>query len=221
MAQKSIAQHISDIKGSLRLNNADSRLTDRHIYLMMFKTRELLLKQSNQWLLQNHDIFQVIPEVELEEVDTVEACGVQTDCKIKRSKNKLPKMLEDKRGPIIKVISSLDGFSELTYVTISDYLKKRKKSTFKYDTTLYFWIRNGYIYFPNVEWDSVLLEGYLEEDYISSCDEQQPCKNYQDNLFRIPGHLGESMTRMIEEKLKVYIQIPEDQKIDKNTNNKG
>lgn len=220
MSQRTIREHISTIRGEYRLTDSDNRVTDRFIYSLMFRTREMLLKQSNQWLMKNHDIFQVIPKIDLIDVDVVEACGIQTNCKIKRSKDPLPKILEDRQGPIIKILSSMDSYNELVYTTVSDYLKKIKKTTFKYDKNLYFWVRNNHLYFPNIEWDNVMLEAYLEDDYILECDEQLPCKDYQDNLFRIPGYLSEPMSKIIGEKLRLQLQIVEDQKIDKNTNNK-
>lgn len=221
MAQATIGQYISEIRGTLKMNNADSRLSDRHIYLQMFKLRSLLLKQSKQWLMGVTDIFQTIADIELEEVDTVEACGINTDCKIRRGKEKLPEILEDYRGPIVKRITSLDNYVELTYITASAYLRKINKSTFKYDKNLYFWIKNNYIYFPNIEWDKISLEAYLTTDIIPCTEDEDTCRNFQDNLFRLPDALQAPLVSLtIERILKTYTQLLQDTIIDKNENKK-
>lgn len=222
MAQKTIAQYIAGIRGDLKLNNADTRLTDRHIYLKMFDTRALLLKQSNQWLMSSNDIFQTIYNIELQEVDVVEACGIHTPCKIKRTNIKLPTMLEDVEGPLIKRITSLDGYVSISLITPLAYIRKRNKSTFKYDKNLYGWVRNGYLYLPDIEWDSIMIEAYFEKDIDpNNCTVIDPCKNFQDHLFRIPERLASPMVTIVTEKLlQTYIQIPQDTKIDKNENNK-
>lgn len=220
MAQSSIAQHISAIRDVLKLNNADSRVTDRNIYLLMYHLRPVLLKETRQWIMHNSSVFQTIPSLELIDVDTVEACGIQTDCKIKRSKDKLPAIVSDYRGPIIKSVNSLDASEKLVFITPSEYLKKRKKSTFKFDKSIYFWITNNYLYFPNVEWDNVRLEAYLETDYISECDDPQPCKYFQENLFRLPEELNEKLYQLVFNKLLITAQTQLDHKIDKNSNMK-
>lgn len=222
MSQKTIGEHISSLKAAFRLNNSDSRLTDRHFYLWMFNARELLIKQSRQWLNQGNEVFQVIPNLELTDVDVVEACGIDTGCTIKRTKERLPKILENIYGPIIKIVTPLDNSTRLVYTTLSGYLNKKKKTTSKYDKSFYFWARDGYLYFPNLDWDMVSIEAFLEEDYVNPCDDTDAaCANYQDHIFRIPGFMLEPMSRIIEEKLRGYLQIPEDVKIDKNNNNRG
>lgn len=221
MSQKSISQYVSQIRGFLKLNNADNRLDDRHIYLEMFDVRGLLLKQSNQWLMGSTDVFQIIPQLELIDVDVVEACGIDTDCKIKRSRYKLPAILEDTRGPIIKLVSSLDGYRDLSPTTPLGYLRKIKKTTSKYDKNIYFWVRNDYLYIPNVDWDAILIEAYLTTDYIDPCcDDPEPCKNFQDNLFRVPERLAAPMLQIVRQNLATYLQLQTDTRADKNENNK-
>ncbi len=218
MGQTTIRQYISEVRGDLKMNNADNRLADRHIYLQMLRVRPLLLKQSKQWLMGVTEIFQTIP-------DTVEACGIKTNCTIKRSKEKLPEILEDYQGPIIKLLTSIDGYDRLRYITASSYIRKREKKTFKYDKTLYFWFKNGYLYFPNVEWDKVSIEAYLLQDYVDPCNEEEVrlslCKDYQENLFRLPDALQSPLVALtIERLIKTYSQLPQDTIVDKNENKK-
>jgi len=221
MAQKTIAQYISGIRGDLKLNNADTRIDDRHIYLKMVDIRATLINQSTQWIMSSVDIFQSLFKTELIEVDTVEACGVQTKCKIKRTKDKLPIILEDDEGPLIKRITSLDGSIELNPITSSGFLRKLKKSTYKYDKNHYFWFSNGYAYFPDIEWDYVFIEAYFDVDIENGCEVIDYCRDFQENKFRIPERMVNTLVAMTTESLlKTYVQIPQDTKMDKNENSK-
>ena len=122
---------------------------------------------------------------------------------------------------MIKGITSLDGYVDVEPTNPLAYIRKLKKSTFKFNKVLYFWMKNGYLYLPNVEWDSIMIEAYFEKDVKNNCEEEQPCKNFQDNMFRIPERLAAAMVTMVTEKLlQTYVQIPTDSKIDKNENSK-
>lgn len=220
MAQQSIAQHISALRGIFKLNNADIRLSDRHMYSLMYSVRAMLIKETRQWVMSAPGIFQTIPNIELTEVDSVEACGIDTDCTIKRSLNPLPNILEDFRGPLINIITSLDESIQVHYTTHREYLNKKAKTSFKYNKRKYFWIRNNYLYFPNVEWDMVSINAYFETDYHSECEDADPCLNFQDNLFRLPENLVEKMYRLIMDKLNINVQLQEDHNINKNSNQK-
>lgn len=225
MAQQSIRKHISRIKGALKINNADARLTDRHIYALMEKHAPFLLKRDQSWLRTSTSVYQSANMLGLIEVDTVEACGIETDCKIKRTKNKLPKLMENMDGPIIRRVTSIDGATVLTPIESSGYYRKIKKSTAKYDKSLYYWYLNEYLYFPNIQWDAIRVEGYFHDiigdDYDECCcgeDAKKPCTYKQDELFIFPDFLVSAMDQLIFQDLSIYLRIPQDQLINKNEN---
>ncbi len=218
MAHLTIREHISRIKAELKLNNADARLTDRHIYLLMKKHSSFLLKRDASWLRTSNTVYQTLPKLNLEEVDTVEACGIKTNCTIKRSKNKIPLLVENQDGPIIRRVTSIDGSTVLTPIESSGYFRKIGKSTNKYDKTLYYWYLNGYLYFPNIKWDAVRMEAYFENKVNAECcceEEPAPCEYKQDSDFIFPDFLVTLMDQLIIQDISVYLKIPQDQLINK------
>ena len=220
-----IGTHISRIRGIFKMVNADVRLTDKNIYVLMVKHRDWLLDQldSRLGLMKMMDIFQIIPCLELIDVDPVECCFIDSSCKIKRSKNKIPAVVQLASGPLIKSVTSLDGATELDPTKEEAYARKKKKSTSKYDKSLYYWYSNGYLYFPDVEWDAVRLIGFFEEPvdkYLCEVNESTYCKNKQDQEFYIPKKLVGRMDSAIFEELGVHVQLPEQNFINKNDNDK-
>lgn len=218
MAQHTIQEHISRIKAVLKLNNADARLTDRHIFSLMQKHAVFLLKRDSSWLRVPSTIYQVLHKLDLKEVDSVEACGIDTKCTIRRTIERLPKIVENVDGPIIKRVTSLDGSTVLTPIESSSYTRKIGKSTAKYDKTLYYWYINGYLYFPNIKWDAVRIEAYFEEEIKDVCDEIDSCSYKQNSLFIIPEFLTSAMDQLIMQDISLYLKIPQDQLIQKNEN---
>ena len=221
MAHISIREHISRIKATLKLNNADARLTDRHIYALMKKHSSFLLKRDSSWLKVSSSIYQTMAKMDLIEVDTVEACNIDTDCNIKRSRYKLQNVIENQDGPIIRRVASLDGSTIVTPTESSAYFRKIKKATAKYDKSVYYWYMNGYLYFPNLEWDAVRIEAYFENKVENDCCEEKPyCSYKQDEMFILPDFLISGMDQLIVQDLSVYLKIPQDQLINKSENDK-
>ena len=51
-----------------------------------------------------------------------------------------------------------------------------KTTTFKYNNTKYCWFVDGYLYFPNIDWDGIKLEGVFEGDTSTwTCAEEDDC----------------------------------------------
>ena len=113
----SIGEAISRVRNTLKAVKEDPFLTDRVIYSSLIKYAQTLLKrEDNQFrLMKISSIFQVLPYIELIDVDKVEAgcVGVYSGCYFKRSKDKLPTILEGAMGPIIRTTSSIDGTIEM------------------------------------------------------------------------------------------------------------
>ena len=74
----------------------------------------------------------------------------------------MPGFLDGLNGPVIRTVSSLDGSIELFRTDPGTFVSMTKTTTFKYNTRFYFWFLNGYLYFPNIEWDAVKVEGAFE-----------------------------------------------------------
>jgi len=112
-----VGEAISRVRNTLKAVKEDAFLTDRTIYSLLLKYAKTLIKrEDNQFrLMKISSIFKVLPYIELIDVDKVEAgcIGVYSGCYFKRSKEKLPSILDGMFGPIIRTVSSIDGTIEL------------------------------------------------------------------------------------------------------------
>ena len=170
-----IGEVISRIRGQIKAENQDAFMTDRFIYSLVLKYAQLLMRRqdSSNKLKKFNSVWQSLPFVELIEVDKVEAecSGIQSGCTIQRTKQKLPTFMEGYWGPLIRTVSSIDGSIELQATSPGTYTSMTKTTSFKYNTTKYFWFLNGYLYMPNIPWDAIKVEGVFEGDITRwDCD---------------------------------------------------
>jgi len=208
----SIGEAISRIRNTLKAVKEDPFLTDRQIYFLLTKYAKTLIKrEDNQFkLMKMSSIFKVLPYVELIDVDKVEAgcVGVYSGCYFKRSKDKLPTILDGMFGPIIRTVSSIDGGIEMFRTDPGTWVSITKSTTFKYNKRPYFWYLNGYIYVPNVDWDAIRIEAIFEND-VPTCDSDQ-CMLMQDQPLNIPEYLFSEAEQFVLKELTITTQIPMD-----------
>ena len=207
-----IAEAISRIRTSIKAVKEDSFLTDRTIYFSISKYAKTLIKrEDNQFkLMKMSQIFKVLPYVELINVDKVEAgcIGVYSECFFKRSKDKLPNILDGMFGPIIRTVSSIDGSIEMFRTEPGTWSSITKSTTFKYNKRFYFWIIDGYIYCPNVDWEAIKIEAIFEND-IENC-KTNDCLLIQDKAFNIPEYLFSEVEQLVIKDLTMTLSIPAD-----------
>jgi hypothetical protein len=154
-------------------------------------------------------IFQVLPYIELIDVDKVEAgcLGVYSECYFKRSKEKLPTILDGAMGPIIRTTSSIDGTIEMFRTDPGTWVSMTRTTTFKYNTRKYFWYLNGYIYCPNIDWDAIRMEAIFQ-GATDPCNET--CDIAQDKPLTIPEYLFSEVEQFVVKELTMAMQIPSD-----------
>lgn len=207
-----IGEAISRIRNSLKAVKEDAFLTDRTIYFSLSKYAKTLIKrEDNQFrLMKMSQIFQVLPYIELIDVDRVEAgcIGVYSECYFKRSKDKLPSILDGMFGPIIRTTSSIDGSIEMFRTDPGTWVSITKSSTFKYNKRPYFWYLNGYIYCPNIDWDAIRMEAIFENK-VENCD-TDPCEVKQDEVLAIPDYLFSEAEQFVLKELTMIMQAPSD-----------
>jgi hypothetical protein len=155
-------------------------------------------------------IFQVLPYLELIDVDRVEAgcIGVYSGCYFKRTKDKIPSILNGAFGPVIRTVSSIDGTLEIYRTEPGIWLSITKSTTFKYNKNLYFWYLDDYLYFPNLEWDAVRMEAIFDGT-VDTCD-SDPCLVKQDQPLNIPAYLFSEVEQYTIKELSMGLQIPSD-----------
>ncbi len=219
MSRQTIGDVVSRIRNSVKGNKQDAFLTDRMIYSFVLKHAKWLMKREDakNKLLAFSSVVQTMDFVELIEIDKVEACctGIKSDCTIKRTKETIPVFLQGYYGPLIRTIASIDGSEELQPTLPSTYVTLSNSKNFKYNKTKYYWYLNDYLYFPNLEWEAVRIEGIFEDDIsIFTCKEDS-CIPRQDQSFNVPDYLlGELESQVLKDLAAVY-QMPMDLPNDK------
>jgi len=163
-----INEVISRIRGQVKAEVQDAFVTDRYIYSLVTKYGKLLMRRQDfaNKLMKYNSIWNFLPYVELIEIDKVEAkcTGIQSGCTIKRTKDKLPDMLDGYWGPLIRTVSSIDSSIELQPTQPGTYASITKTTSFRYNKKKYYWFLNNYLYFPDMEWDAVRVEAVFDDD---------------------------------------------------------
>ena len=206
-----IGDAISRVRNTLKAVKEDPFLTDRVIYSSLIKYGQTLLKrEDNQFrLMKISSIFQVLPYIELIDVDKVEAgcIGVYSGCYFKRSKEKLPTILDGAMGPIIRTTSSIDGTIEMFRTDPGTWVSMTRTTTWRYNTRKYFWYLDGYIYCPNVDWDAIRMEAIFQ-GVTDPCSDQ--CDIAQNKPLSLPEYLFSEVEQFVIKELSMSMQIPSD-----------
>lgn len=219
MSKVTIGDVISRVRNQIKAVNHDSFVTDRMIYSFLIKNAKWLMRREDRSnkLMTFASAIQTMDFVELIDVDKVEACctGIKSNCKIKRTKDKLPIFMQGYYGPLIRSITSLDGSERVQPINPVSYIPLANSKNFKYNKYKYFWYLNDYLYFPDLEWDAVRIEGIFEDDISRWTCEEDNCKQRQDQNFNIPDYLFAELETMALKDFMAMYQIPMDQANDK------
>ena len=211
-----IGEATSRVRGILKAVKEDPFITDRFLYSLIMKyAKALIRRQDTEGKIKGFtSLFEVIPCIELIEVDKIEACclGIKTGCTFRRTKDKLPALLEGSVGPIIRAVTSIDGSTRANESYSTTYQNMTETSTFKYNKSKYFWFSDGYIYIPDVEWESMRLEAIFDEDVstLSCAVDDDDCVQEQDRVMGIPDYLFAEIEQMVEKEMLATAQIPTD-----------
>jgi hypothetical protein len=208
-----IAEVVSRIRGQVKAEVQDAFVTDRYIYSLIEKFAQILMRRQDyaNKLMKFNAVWKNLPYVELIEVDKVEAgcSGITSGCIIKRSKHRLPSMIEGYWGPLIRTVSSIDGSQELQATQPGTYTSMTKTTSFKYNRTLYFWWLDGYIYSPNINWDALQVEGVFNSDITKwNCDTSDDCTPRYEQPIYIPEALFAEIEAQVIQTMLGTMQIP-------------
>jgi hypothetical protein len=217
-----IGYTVSRVRNSIKAVKEDAFVTDRYLWSVITKYAKAYVKrQDNQnKLLRFKSFWKTLPCVELIEVDKIEACcGVTSGCTIMRTKDPLPTPFEGPYGPLFRTISSIDNSQEVYQTEPGTYTSMSKTSTFKYNKSKYYWWLNGYMYFPNIPWDGIKIEGVFEDDINQfACDGKDPegeCTVKQNQATNIPDDLFAEIEQAVLAEVLPQAQLPADQGDDK------
>ena len=207
-----IGETISRVRNTLKAVKEDAFLTDRIIYSSLLKYAQTLIKrEDNQFrLMKISSLFRVLPYIELIDVDKVEAgcVGVYSGCYFKRSKERIPGILNGMAGPIIRTTSSIDGTIEMFRTDPGTWVSMTRTTTWKYNRNFYFWYLDGYIYCPNVDWEAIRMEAIFEGT-LETCNTKE-CETRQNEPFSLPEYLFSEVEQFVIKELTMTISIPTD-----------
>lgn len=220
MARTTIGEVISRVRNQLKAVTQDSFLTDRFIYSLVSKHAKWLMKRedSKSKLMSFNSVVQTLDFVELVEVDAVEAqcTGIKSGITIKRTKHKLPTFMQGYFGPLIRHVTSIDNSQDLQATTSVNYLNISRSKNSKYNKTLYYWFLNDYLYFPNLDWDAVRVEGIFEDSIARwNCDPADDCLFRQLESFNVPDYLHGEIESNVLKDFQFTLAIPADTAPDK------
>jgi len=209
-----IGDSISRVRNVLKAVKEDPFLTDRFIYSIILKYGKTLLKRQDdlKQIMKYQSLFEVLPCVELIEIDKIEACcsGIKSKCRIMRTKEKIPPPSEGSYGPLIRNVTSIDSSIEMISTYPSTYVSLSNSTNFKYNKSKYFWYLDGHLYFPNIDWDAVRIEALFDGDVSHLKADVEPCTLIQDTFFRIPDFLFSEVEQYAIKEILTAGQIPPD-----------
>ena len=217
-----IGEAVSRARTLIKSVKQDANLTDRFLYSLIMKHGKLLMRRQDNLnrIKKFNSIFKPLHFVELEEIDRAElSCmGITSCCKIYRTKDKLPKMIEGYWGVLIRTITSLDQSQQVYHTYPTTYEQMTTQTYFKYNTKKYFWYLDGHLYFPNLVWNAVRLDAVFESstdvDKYNCATNEDACVRMQDLGISIPDFLFSEIDELVKRDLTVMLQIPPDTKHD-------
>jgi hypothetical protein len=210
-----IGESISRVRGILKGTTEDSFLTDRFVYSIISKYTKLTLRkqQLQNQLMKHEDLFKMLSFVDLIDVDKIEAdcAAIKSNCTIKRTEKKLPKIFNGNRGPLIRKIYSIDGSFDFVQISPVAYIAITMSTNFKYNKTKYYWFRNGYLYFPDVDIEAVMVEALWEDSLDGFCStEDNECMPMQEQAIAMPDYLFAEVEQMAQQEFTITLKIPTD-----------
>jgi hypothetical protein len=211
-----IGEATSRVRNVLKAVKEDPFLTDRFLYSLIIKYGKMLVRrQDNEGKLRNFSsLFESIPCLDLIDVDKVEACciGIRTGCTFKRTKDKLPAIMEGANGPIFRSVSTLDQSIRINETTPTTYQNMTRTTNFRYNKSKYFWFLDNYIYIPDVTWEGIRIEAIFDEDVssLSCANDPTDCKTEQSRTLGIPDYLFAELEKMVLQEVLTSGQVPSD-----------
>lgn len=207
-----IGSAVSRIRNIIKAVKTDAFITDRFIYSLILKYSDMYIKQEldkgrTQML---NPLYKTLPCVDLIEVNKVEACCDVQGCTITRTKDKLPKIMTNITGLLIRSVTAIDGSTRVNRTEPATYQQITKTSGFKYNHDKYYWFINDYMYFPNLSWPQVKIDALFTGDISKFlCD--SPCTLIQNVASPIPEHLYALIEQGVLKDLGMSVQVPTDQ----------
>lgn len=204
---KTLRQYVSDVRSAFKKHSDDVDLSDRFIASELIKTNLKLVTQALDkrvgW--NSPNLFTTLPCIPLEEVPLTECCNIVTDCKVARSVNKLPSIVDSKFSLAIQGVWSVDKkmkYKETTPDRYSNYLDLPQKNK----NEKFFWTLNDYLYISDPLLEMASLSAFFTDPVDPaqySCDaEEGICPaNPLDLEFKTLSNKGDDISTIVYKKI--------------------
>lgn len=224
MSLLAIGDVCSRLRQLIKADRQDSFVTDKFLYSLFKKHAAVYIKRLDDKgrLLAFSSVFETLDWVGLEECDYIEAgCkGIKSYRTFRKTCLPIPVFTEGKWGPMVRSITSLDGSVPFQLTSLDNYVIISKQPNFRFNKTKYCWYLNDLMYFPDVDYPAVRIEGMFEEDISAfKCNYDDRCKPRQEQSLNIPDQLLAEIEGQVLKDLGFSEKIPSDSEHDaKNTN---
>jgi len=227
-----LRQHISDIRGSLKMLNSDALISDRMIASLLRNAANLIVTQSldKRKLWQSPNVFTPILCLEMEKTPLALCCEYTGDKMVAVSKKTFPQIGEGTWGLAIQSVTGLDGskkFKEVTPTRYANLLKLGLKTN-----DVFYWIQNNRIYVSNPDTESLNMFAYFTEDIpndllfpgedckcLTPPDIKDLCTNPLDKPFKFPANRILDINKIvIDHLMKTFKNLKEDVSSDNKEN---
>jgi hypothetical protein len=199
---------ISRLRTENKWISEDARISDRFLYNLALSVSSVLIgREVNlRKLLSSDNLLTYVPCVELERVPLSDCCDIDIECTIRRSKERLPMLLEAKTGYIIEGVWNILNNKKLDYITTNSYINIARLADKPKAT--YYTIRDGYLYVFNEHIEKVNMSAAFagEARHLNSCLTQTElkaleCEYMGDKPFKLPKYLEEDLYTFCKAKL--------------------
>jgi hypothetical protein len=220
-------QVIESLRKKLQEAGSDSTFSNQFLYNSLMEQAQWLIRRETMSgkIYTNNSFFQTLGCQEVVEQGATDCCcPVKTHCKVYRLKDPLPELWLDDKGPVIRMVTSVDGTTEFVMTTPGTWQNKRHDPYQKMIDTKYVFFHDNYLWFPEHNPHRVNIDGFYTHDISdkSLCREKKgDCIRFLDTSFQVPEWLHAEMLAKTIQLLTMSKQIPEDQQPDKNPNRKN
>lgn len=215
MSDTRIGEICSRLRNGVKAETQSSFLTDKYMYSLFLKYASVRIKQLDDKgrLYAFSSIFETLDWVQLEECDWIEAgCrGVKSYRTFRKTTLSLPMFMEGKYGPMVRSITSLDGRTPFTLTSLDSYVLISNQPNYRFNKTKYCWWLNDHLYFPNVDYPAVRIEGMFQDDISAfKCGSYEDrCKPRQEQSLNIPDYILAEIEDSCIKYLNGEMRIPE------------
>jgi len=212
---------VSGIRSSLKLVSSDDIITDRVIANALMDTNiKFVIQRADKrqgWASPN--LFTSLGCLKMEQANLVDCCDYNGDCKISRSVEELPQIVECKYNMLVEGVWGVDKKVRFKEATANRYANSLNLDLNKPGN--FFWIMNNHLYVSSPDIERVAISAFffapIDPD-IFSCGTKPKCSpNPLDLPFKtLPAIIDDVVRQVKKDLMETYGRsIPDQQEDDK------